>query len=234
MEVRELEVSQWQRDFEESQRDLVVLAEAEYHVSLAEVTTRPEDSDEHRMLRVGRLLGVMLKKQFATSTNLTTPSSYSGAYRKWTLKSASEFETPEAQNCWQYKVLEALRSDPDVIRSLGWQLASVYDLADKAQEERGFFWFFAMSCRRHLCEDPELRSQIERQCQAATEALTIGVALVQNHLALGSMDPHMIAVLVYIIRTVGFPAFCQWASDHQSLDDKFLNPDREEDTIAQS
>jgi hypothetical protein len=49
------------RGLEESLRALDTLADAEYHASLAEIATEPGDSDERRLLRIGRLLGVTLK-----------------------------------------------------------------------------------------------------------------------------------------------------------------------------
>jgi hypothetical protein len=63
--------------------------------------------------------------------------------------------------------LEALRTNLDVIQCLGYQPIDVSNLAYIAQNERGFFWFLAMSCRRYLCGDPKLRRKIDRKVQAA-------------------------------------------------------------------
>jgi hypothetical protein len=232
-------------EFEVSLRQLDTLAREEYHVSLAEVATRLHDSDEHRLLRVGRLLGVTLKQPFAISEVLDAPSPFSGAYRAWKLKAEGAFDDPQARSCWQYKALEALRSDPEVIQSLGWQPPSVYVLAETAQSERGFFWYLAMSCRRYLCRDAKLRSQIDREVKAAKRAgfdlknvtpevivasggLAIGGALVQSIPALGMMGAPVIAGLVFIVYSVGIDAFCRWATDHGSYHAEFPNPDKEE------
>lgn len=128
-------------ELEQSLRQLNDLAKDEYHASLAEVVSQPGDSEEIRLLRLGRLLGVILKRPFATSKDLDAPSPNSRAYRAWELNAEATFENPQARVCWQYQALEALRANPDVIHSLGWQPASVYDLATTAQSERGFFWF---------------------------------------------------------------------------------------------
>lgn len=236
MEATEVEQSLWQLD---------ALARKEYRVSLTEVVTRMGDSDETRLVRVGRLLGVTLKEPFAISRDLDAPSRYSGAYRAWKLKSEDAFKTPEAQICWQYQALEALRSNPDVIQSLGWQPTSVYDLAVTAQCERGFFWYLAMSCRRYLCRDKNLRDQIDREVQKARRAgldlknftpelmvvsggLTIGVALVQAVPALEMMGAPIIAGMVFSFYSIGIDAFCRWARDHESYHAEFPNPDAEE------
>jgi len=238
-------------DLEKSLQGLNDLADKEYHASLAEVATRPGDSDEYRMLRVGRLLGVILKQPFAKSTDLDPPSRYTSVYRAWDLMSEAAFEDPQAQNTWQYQALEALRSDPGVIQSLGWQPESVYSLAKTAQQERGFFWYLAMSCRRYLCKDHKLRSQIDREVQTAKKAgidlknvtpemveasggLAIGAALVQSIPALGMMGAPVIAGLVFIIYSVGIDAFCRWASDHETYRGDFPNPGNEEFTNKQS
>jgi hypothetical protein len=228
----------------ESLRQLDTLAHDEYHVSLAEVIAQPGDNDERRLLRVGRLLGVILKEPFATPNKLKEPSRYSGAYRAWELD-AKAFESTQSR--WQYRALEALRSDPDVIQSLGGQLPTVYALADLAQGERGFFWYVAMSCRRYLCRDPKLRTRIDAEVQMAKLAgldvrnitpeiivasggVTIGTVLVQNIPVLGIMGAPVIAGLVLIIYCIGIDAFCRWASDHESYHPDFPNPDKEEET----
>jgi hypothetical protein len=235
-------------ELEASLQQLDTLARKEYHASLTDVVTRPDDCDERRLFKIGRLLGVILKEPFAEPEALDPPSSYSGAYRAWNLKPEVDFE--KAQSCWQYRALEALRSDPEVIQRMGGQLPSVYELARMAQTERGFFWFLAMSCRRYLCRDPELRSQIEREVQtakrsgidiknvtpeviAASGALQIAESLFERIPALGMTGAVVTAGLVFIIYNIGIDAFCRWASDHESYHDKFPNPDKEE-TSGQS
>ena len=232
-------------ELEQSLRQLDILAREEYHASLVEVVTRTEDSDEQRLLRLGRLLGVALKRPFAIAKPLDAPSPFSGAYRAWELKAEAAFEVPQARSSWEYKALEALRSNPDVIHSLGWQPDSVYSFAETAQSERGFFWYIAMSCRRYLCRDPKLRSRIKRDVQGmkrsgvdlknvtpefivASGGLTIGAALVQNIPALGIMGAPVIAGMVFIVYSIGIDAFCRWATDHASYHAEFPNADKEE------
>jgi hypothetical protein len=232
-------------ELEQSLRQLDALARLEYHESLAEIVTRAGDSDEKRLLRLGRLLGVTLKAPFAIWKALDVPSPFSGAYRAWDLKGEGAFEDRQARSSWEYKTLEALRSNPDVIDSLGWQPASVYALAETAQSERGFFWYIAMSCRRYLCRDPKLRTRIEREVQGmkragvdlknvtpelivASGGFTIGTTLVQSIPALGIMGAPVIAGVVFIVYSIGIDAFCRWATDHVSYHADFPNPDKEE------
>jgi len=210
-------------------RQLDSLAEMEYHLPLADVALGPED-DEKRLLRLGRLIGVVLKQPFAMENDLASPSEYSGAYRSWELEPAARFEDPSVRGSWQYKALERLRTDPDVISTLGWQPVDVYDLAQTAHHERGFFSFLAVSCRKYLCRDQNLRGEIDREVKSARSAgfnlknttpeiivasggLTIGTLLVQAIPVLGIMGAPVIAGIVFIIYSIGIDAFCSWASD---------------------
>jgi hypothetical protein len=215
-------------EFENGFRQLDSLAQKEYHVPLAEVALGPEDEGK-RLLRLGRLIGVVLKQPFAVENDLATPSEYSGAYRSWELDSAA-FEDPSIRGSWQYKALETLRTDPDVISTLGWQPVDVYDLAQTAHHERGFFSFLTVSCRKYLCRDQKLRREIEREVKSARNVgfnvknitpemmvasggLTIGTLLVQAIPVLGIMGAPLIAGIVFIIYSIGIDAFCSWASD---------------------
>jgi hypothetical protein len=231
-------------ELEKALQQLDTLAQDEYHESLQKVITAPGDSDERRLLRIGRLLGVILKEPFAVSETRNTPSSITRAYRSWSLEPRETFEATEAQSCWQYRALEALRSDPNVIQSIGGELPSVYELARMAQGERGFWWYLATSCRKYLCRDAELRSQIERELQTAKRTgvdlkyvtpetivasggLAIGAALVQSIPALGMMGAPVIAGIIFVIYNIGIDAFCKWVSDHQFYHPDFPNADEE-------
>lgn len=221
----------WQRneglmnsdEFENGFRQLDSLAQKEYHVPLAEVALGPED-EEKRLLRLGRLIGVVLKQPFAVENDLATPSEYRRAYRSWELDSAA-LEDPSIRGSWQYKALETLRTDPDVISALGWQPLDVYDLAQTAHHERCFFSFLAVSCRKYLCRDQKLRREIEREVKSARNVgfnvknitpemmvasggLTIGTLLVQAIPVLGIMGAPVIAGIVFIIYSIGIDAFC--------------------------
>jgi hypothetical protein len=182
------------------------------------------------LLRIGRLIGVVLKQPFAMGLDLASPSQYSGAYRAWELEPEAKFQNADVRDSWQYHALESLRTDPDVISTLGWQPANVYDLAQTAHHERGFFSFLAVSCRKYLCKDKKLRGEIDRQVKASKSAgfnlknvtpetvvasggLAIGTLLVQSVPVLGIMGAPVIAGIVLIIYTIGMDAFCSWASD---------------------
>jgi hypothetical protein len=86
------------------------LAQKEYHEPLTEVALGPED-DEKRLLRVGRLIGVVLKQPFAVEKKLDAPSIYTRAYREWEFKPPTEFENSGITNSREYKPgIELLRS----------------------------------------------------------------------------------------------------------------------------
>ena len=130
-----------------------------------------------------------------------------------------------------------MRSDRELVSSLGWEPVSVSDLATSAQFERGFFRYLAVSFRKYLCQ-PNLRKEIERAIQGARRAgmdlknvtpdtiaasggLAIGAVLIQNIPALGMMGAPVIAGIVFIIYRIGIDAFCAWASSI-----KLSDPDR--------
>jgi hypothetical protein len=216
-------------DLENGFRQLDSLARKEYHEPLTEVAVGPED-DEKRLLRIGRLIGVVMKQPFANEKTLDRPSVYSQAYREWELKSPEEFDDAGIKNPQDYKALKMLSTDPEVISTLGQPPASVYDLAIIAHHERGFFSFLGVSCRKYLCKDKKLRGEIDRQVKDAKSAgfnlknvtpemvvasggLAIGTSLVQAIPVLGIMGAPVIAGIVLIIYSVGIDAFCSWASD---------------------
>jgi hypothetical protein len=230
--------------FKASLRALDSLAQAEYKTSLTEIATQPGDNSEHRLLRMGRLLGVILKEPFATCNDRKKPSSFTGAYRAWQLRSEA-FDELQTQKSWQYKVLEDLGTDPDVIESLGGSAGDPRILADFAQHERGFFWFLAMACRRYLCEDTELRKDIEREFETARQSgidlvnvtpeeivafggFKVGTMLIQAIPVLKHMEAPVIAGLVFILYSVGMDTFCRWAKAHEFFHPGFPNPDQEE------
>jgi hypothetical protein len=212
-------------ELEEALRGLDELARREYGESLSQVAARPGHNDEMRLFRLGRLIGVELKRPFAKEVPLPSPAPYSAARFKWELDD-SKFQDHSA---WQYKAVEALRTDPDVVEALGWQPQDVAALAASAQNERGFFKFVAVSCRKYLCRDPKLLREINRGIEAAKRAgfdlknvtpdiivaaggLAVGAQLVLAIPALGVMGAPVIAGIIFAIYSVGIDAFCGWAS----------------------
>jgi hypothetical protein len=122
-----------------------------------------------------------------------------------------------------------LRTDSDVTATLGWQPHNVYDLAQTAHHERGFFAFLAIWCRKYICKDQKLRAKIESEVKAAKIAdldpkhitperlvtlggLSLGTLLVHSIPVLGIMGAPVIAAIVLIIYTIGIDAFCSWTS----------------------
>lgn len=62
------------QELKRSLQQLNDLARDEYRSSLAEIVACAGDSEETRLLRLGRLLGVTLKQPFARSRDLAAPS----------------------------------------------------------------------------------------------------------------------------------------------------------------
>src|SRR5258708_22933725 len=63
------------------------LAQEEYHKDLDSILVDTTRTQEERLLRVGRLVGVILKEPFATAAPIdpTTFYTHTGAYRGWEL-----------------------------------------------------------------------------------------------------------------------------------------------------
>ncbi|WP_193371365.1 hypothetical protein [Pelagibius marinus] len=235
-------------DVEELERSLYELnnlAQEEYRASLADIVSQTDDDEDVRLLRIGRLLGVSLKEPFARGKFVDKQSLATRAYREWKLKPESEFENAKARNTWQYKALEHLRVDPNVVKNLGGEINSVYMLVATAQSERGLWWFLATSCRGYICRNPKLRAEIKEQIEqtrragldlrnitpetiVASGGLTMGAILVDNIPILGIMGAPVIAGFVFIIFSIGLDAFCRWSKQHEFYHVDFPNADEED------
>jgi len=201
------------------------LAQEEYHEDLDSILADTARTQEERLLRVGRLVGVVLKQPFASPVPIVDPAtSYTGAYRGWALDEGA-FDTPEKQTTWQYEVLEALRKEEV------W-FPTVYALADKLQSERGFFACLTTNTRKYICGDPALTQKIDAEVKAsqqgggAVQLMTTGTAstavatiLVQHVPWLGAAGTPLIAGLVLLIMSIGLGAFCDWSKQFQDIYD---------------
>ena len=226
------------------------LALKEYHEPLARVADRPGDDEATRILRLGRLIGVEMKKPFASAKERDSPSPFSGAYRAWDLKPESAFDDPKNQNTWQYQTLEALHSDTAVIAAFG-QESSVYVLAGSAVGERGFFGYLVVATRDYLCKKGDLRAEVEREVEAARKngldlknvtpegivlagGLGLGATLVQAIPILGFVGPPAIAGLVFIIYKIGLNAFCSWSAGREFCRPRYMSSETWDSRIRES
>jgi hypothetical protein len=198
------------------------LAQEEYQEDLDSILADPTRTQDERLLRIGRLVGVVLKQPFASPVPIvdrTDPTAtVTGASRMWVLKSEAEFD----KKTWQYEVLEALREEED------WH-PTVYDLAYNLDEEKRFFRFLVNSTRKYICGDPALRQKIDAEVKASLPSggavsvaaimgpasTAVAVTLVQYVPWLGVAGASLIAGLVLwlvlLIKRIGIDAFCQYA-----------------------
>lgn len=103
--------------------DLETLSMDEYGVSLTELLADSSRRQEERLWRLGRLVGVAVKEPFATSTEILSSKSETGARRAWELdpqlrEHPELFQRP-AEDLWQYELVAELLSDRD-LRSSTW------------------------------------------------------------------------------------------------------------------
>lgn len=209
-------------------RELDQLSLAEYRETLAEVLTDKLPKGD-RAVRLGRLVGVLLKQPFADPETLTHPSFPSGAYRAWRLVDAEKFKL-RATTTWQYRVLERMQQELSFEER---HLAhySLYQFAVDAQHERGFFTFFALTLRKYICGDKTIRKKVEEAVGALGKAggakmppitpeaivgaggLILGVYLVQKIPILGMVGAPVVAAAVVILYTLGVDAFCDWSAN---------------------
>lgn len=201
-------------------RELGLLAEAEYHQSIGEVV---DDNDATKAVeRIGRLVGVVIKKPFANVEYMTTPSSRTHAYRSWHLKDESDFNSAANVNKAQYEFLSRIRDEvkPEL---------NTYQLAQEAQYETGFFGLYAQACGKYICGDKDIRKRVEDAFKAYAKAkfggaikaptpeaivayggLALGAYLVQAIPMLGLAGAPVIAGTILILYTLGVEAFCKW------------------------
>ena len=212
--------------------DLDDLAKVEYHQTLAEVASATDATQS--AVRVGRLVGVILKEPFATSADLKVPSHRTAAYRSWTLDDETKFNELTAQ--WQYAALGEMRrelvsEDPYI------QDWSTYEFASFAQDEKGFFGYFARALRRYICGDAEIRRKVEEALKESAKAgnktqavtpevimgsggLALGVFLVGAVPLLGMVGAPVIAAIVVILYRLGAEGYCDWANQLRTDEDE--------------
>jgi hypothetical protein len=205
----------------EAMRELDYLALLEYRQPIAQLAREADPNT--RLLRVGRLIGVMLKEPFSQPMELTMPSSVTAAYRGWEFDEKA-IRSVSKRRTWQYKAIAELKNE-----YLG-QTATVLDFVNDARYERGFFKYFAQSLHKYVCGDPKIRKKIESALKAGRKAGTplpqlspetiiaaggsaLGVMLVQQVPLLGIVGAPVIAAVVVIFYSVGIDAFCQWVQD---------------------
>jgi hypothetical protein len=205
-------------------RDLDYLSLLEYRERIEDLTQTGETND--KILRLGRLIGVMLKEPFAVPTDLKARSPGTGAYRKWNFDKAS-VRSASKRRTWQFQVIAKLTDEHSV------RFDTVADFMTHAHDERGFFRYFAESLQKYLCGDPKLRKKVESALKASLKGGTplptdtpekimaiggaaLGVWLVKTIPLLGFVGVPVIAALVVIIYSVGIDAFCKWISDSQN------------------
>ena len=208
------------------------LSREEYQVSVASLASAAADAPDATLARLGRLVGVMMKEPFAAPTALPAPSQHTGAVRSWEPMPRDQLDEAALRSTWQYRTLDALRTDPEVTQSLGWTPPDVYQIAMQLQYERGFFGCLAISLRKYVCGDKELRKKIQDNIEAAKQsgldvrrltpeavvasgAAALGAVLVQHVPAMGYLGVPGIAGVVLVMYSVGVDAFCRWVTDLQ-------------------
>jgi hypothetical protein len=213
-------------EFKEGLTVLNQLSQEEYRESLQQVIQDEQDDEQKRLLRVGRLIGILLKEPFATPQSQPEPSRCTRAYRGWSLVDEQTFYSPERQNTWQFKTLEALLNDKEVKAVIGVARRETYWIAADAQNERGFWGYLAISCRRYICGD--LKNTLEKNVEGAkaerldvkisspeavvaSGGFSFGVLLIQHVPILGFVGAPAIAGIVLLLYTIGVDAFCEWA-----------------------
>ncbi len=212
--------------------ELDALARAEYQKPLDQILK--EGAPEDRALRVGRLVGVLLKQPFAVAQDRPAPSGRTGAYRSWDLVGAAQFASPDRKQTWQYKALMHMCRDiqgPGAVIDEG----QVYAAARLAQTETGFFGYFAKDVQKYICGDPTVRQKVEDTIKTVDQSagpgpkipvitpesvvgaagLALGAVLVQAVPVLGIVGAPVIAAVVLIIYTLGVDAFCRWSGAGQ-------------------
>ena len=222
-----------QEDLAKGFAQLDSLARDEYRQALKDVAS--DDNHKRAAIRVGRLIGVMLKEPFAESQTVEQASNRTKAYRSWHLTGAEAFDDPKKRETWQYKTLEALR-DELASKYHNYRTESVYGLARDANKETGFFGYLARSLRNYICHAPEIRKKVDESIKDAqgninipnitpemivgSGGLALGGYLVSAIPILGFVGAPAIAGIVVILYTLGVDAFCEWTDKLRTDEDE--------------
>lgn len=208
--------------------ELDQLSRAEYREPLAEIVRDP--------IRLGRLVGVLLKQPFAEAKNLAHPSLRTGAYRAWHLVDSGKFENC-SRDTWQLQALQRMHQELS-LQERHYVDYSLYGFAVDAQHERGFFALFARTLRKYICGDKKIRKKIEDALKAGGKAggpkippitpeaivaaggLVLGVYLVQKIPILGMVGAPVVAAVVVILYSLGVDAFCEWSERLRTEEDE--------------
>jgi hypothetical protein len=211
------------RQLAQAFQKLDAMARDEFHEPLSSLASS-DANNQDQILRVGRLIGVILKEPFATPHVHSAPSEITRAYRSWELNSLEQFNAQT--KTWQYRALAQIQSE---LRNESIYVPdSPYEFARDAQHERGFFGFLALSIRKYICGDPALKKKIREQVAAAKKGgvsvdlkdpatlvagggFALGAYLISVVPVLGYVGAPVIAGIVLLFYTVGVDAFCEWS-----------------------
>jgi hypothetical protein len=205
-------------------------AQTEYHQSVAEVVA--EDDGAVAALRIGRLVGVMLKEPFSEPHAHHRPSPQVRAYREWHFRGDDRFINSQSQT-WQYRAMAEIIREFNLTRD-------VPDLCRDASYEHGFFGYFAWVLRKYICGDKETRKLVNNAIKAGTKAghklpqitpeaivasggVALGALLVQRIPIMGMVGVPVIAAVVVILYTLGVDAFCKWSANLRTGEEKHLD-----------
>ena len=212
------------QELQEGIAELSTLSKVEYGAVIEDVATTAQLDENERILRVGRLLGILVKQPFSHSQRVDPKTSQSGAARAWKLDEKL-LANLEQDKPWQYEVLDKLRKEENIPN-----IDSVSKFALVATGETGFFYFLARSCHRHLCDDPEAKAKLA-EAEAAMKGYGAGLpllspqklmgvggivaatALVQAVPWLTAAASPFIAGFLVLIGSIGLETFCNWAAN---------------------
>ncbi|HSZ58126.1 MAG TPA: hypothetical protein VK797_20855 [Tepidisphaeraceae bacterium] len=207
------------------------LAQTEYHQSLADIIV--EDDRPVAALRIGRLVGVLLKEPFSEPLARHHPSSSQvRAYREWHLRGDDRLINSRS-GTWQYRALSEIIREFSLTRD-------VPDLCRDAAQEHGFFGYFAWVLRKYICGDKQTRKLVDNALKAGTKAghklppvtpeaivaaggVALGALLVERIPIMGMVGVPVIAAVVVILYTLGVSAFCQWIANLRTGAEKDLD-----------
>ncbi|MEU6351040.1 hypothetical protein ABZ896_17155 [Streptomyces sp. NPDC047072] len=219
---------------EKAVAELDQLSRDEYDSGLFDLLTDRHRPELERNWRLGRLLGVAVKKPFAAKSPLDPGLSRTQARRAWELLPET-FDDGESQATWQFQVLATLASDVEVAELSGLYPPEegipitelVRAAATKMQQERGFFRCMALSAHKYLCGDPAVRANVDESVRASgvqnlpldsKSLVGVGAASAADVIStnvpmLGVSGELLIVGFLIIIGNIGLDGFCSWVSE---------------------
>lgn len=200
------------------------LAQREYKIDYEQLIQDLNSTDDLGKLRFMRLLGVQLKKPFATFESVEPKNTKTGAYRGWTWVPEKIYD-PGIKEHWQYHALEALTAEffeMDEVDKVSDK--KIKSFMDGAEGEGDIAEILLRAIKKNICPNSETKEKIKNAIdQAKTQGTklttptdlipTAGISvcgIVAASLPFGAFLGPLAGGITVLILYTGIDVLCGW------------------------